>query len=90
MKNGLTDFLLELLIRLFSDTPWFFRVIRIIGSSVAVITGLPLLLANAGIDLPDAIDAISSQVVSVAAIVGTIISQLTVTSAGKVKEHLKD
>lgn len=90
MKNGLTDFLLELLIRLFSDTPWFFRVIRIIGSSVAVITGLPLLLANAGIDLPDAIDAISSQVVSIAAIVGTIVSQLTVTSAGKVKEHLKD
>lgn len=90
MKNGLTDFLLELLIRLFSDTPWFFKVIRVIGSSVAVITGLPLLLANAGIDLPDAIDAISSQVVSVAAIVGTIISQLTVTSAGKVKEHLKD
>lgn len=90
MKNGLTDFLLELLIRLFSDTPWFFRVIRITGSSVAVITGLPLLLANAGIDLPDAIDAISSQVVSIAAIVGTIVSQLTVTSAGKVKEHLKD
>jgi hypothetical protein len=90
MQNGLTDFLLELLIRLFSDTPWFFRVLRIIGSTVAVITGLPLLLANAGIDLPDAIDAISSQVVSIAAIVGTIVSQLTVTSAGKVKEHLKD
>jgi hypothetical protein len=90
MKNTLTDFMLELIIRLFSDTPWFFKVIRIIGSAVAVITGLPVLLSNAGIDLPDAIDAISSQVVAIAAIVGTIVSQLTVTTATKKHEHLKD
>ena len=90
MKNGLTDFLLELIIRLFSDTPWFFKVIRIIGSAVAVITGLPLLLANAGIDLPDAMDAISNQVVSIAAVVGTIVAQMTVTTDAKKKEHLKD
>jgi hypothetical protein len=90
MKNGLTDFLLELLIRLFSDTPWFFKVIRIIGTVVAVITGLPLLLANAGVDLPDAVDAIANQVVSIAAIVGTIVAQMTATSEAKKSEHLKD
>ena len=83
-------FVVELLLRLFGETPWFFKVIKIIGIIVAIITGIPVLLANAGVVLPEAINAIASQVVAIASIVASVVAQLTVTSSFKKKEHIKD
>jgi L-asparagine transporter-like permease len=83
-------FVVELLLRLFGETPWFFKVIRIIGIVVAIITGIPALLSNAGVELPESIDAIASQVVAIASIVATFVAQLTVTSSFKKKEHIND
>ena len=86
----MNEFFTELLIRLFGDTPWFFKVIKIIGIVVAIITGIPVLLSNAGVELPEAINAIASQVVAIASILAAFIAQLTVTSDFKKKEGLKD
>lgn len=83
-------FINELLLRLFSDKPWFFKVVQILSVVTALITGLPVWLAESGVVLPDAWQALSSQVVSVAAAVAAFIAQLTVTGEFKVKEGLKD
>lgn len=83
-------FVVELLLRLVGDTPWFFKVIKIIGIVVAIITGIPVLLSNAGVELPEAINAIASQVVAIASIVASFVAQLTVTSSFKKKEHIND
>ena len=90
MNTGLTDFVMELIIRLFSKTPWFFKVVRILGIAVGAITGLPVFLASIGISIPTAWDAVSSKVIAIAALVGTFIAQMTVTTDVKDKEKLKD
>lgn len=70
------NFAAETIERLFSKTPWYFRVIKIVGIIVAVITGLPSFLTEAGIVLPEAINAIANQTVAIAASVAVVISQL--------------
>lgn len=79
----LTNFFIELIKRFMAETPWFFRVIRTIGIVAAIITGIPALLEGAGVVLPDAIHAIASKVVSIAAIVSAFIAQLTATEKAK-------
>jgi hypothetical protein len=86
----MTQFLSELLLRLFGDTPWFFKVVRIISIVLALITGLPTLIESSGIVLPDAISILSSQIISVAALLSAFIAQLTVTSEFKKREGFKD
>jgi len=77
------NFLNELIIRLFSSKPWFFQVVQIISVATAVVTGLPEFLADSGIHLPAAWEAISSKAVSIAAMVAAFVSQLTVTDKTK-------
>jgi hypothetical protein len=86
----LLDFAIEAVIRFFSKTPWFFKVLQVITAIVAIITGLPELLYNAGVDLPDAWEAVSSKIISVAAMIGTIVAQFTTTIHVKEAEKLKD
>lgn len=86
----MNNFFLELLVRLFADTPWFFRVVRIISIIASLLTGIPALLQGAGITLPGPIDAVASDVVAIAALVAAFIAQLTVTAPVKKREDLKD
>ena len=83
-------FFAELFKRFFSEKPWFFKWVQGVSAAVAFITGLPTLLASSGIVLPEAWNAISSQIISVAAIVAAFIAQLTVTTKVKEDEHLRD
>ena len=71
-------FIVELIARLFSSTPWFMRVVRNVAIVLAVITGLPAFLASSGIDLPDSIDVIASKVVGIASVISAFIAQLAV------------
>ena len=84
------NFLIELIKRLGTQTPWFFTVLKTIAAITAIITGLPLLLANAGIDLPDSWDTLANKIVAVAATVAGIVAQLTTTTEDKKKEGIKD
>lgn len=79
-------FLAEVLKRFLGETPWFFKVVQIISVAVALILGLPQLLADAGVVLPPHIEEITSKVVFYAGLVAAFIAQLTVTP--EVKEKL--
>jgi hypothetical protein len=84
------DFVRELLIRLFGKTPWFFKVVQVLAVLTAIVTGLPSFLESAGLDLPDSWDSLSNKIVSIAALVGAFVSQLTVTTDVKKREDLPD
>lgn len=84
------EFLLELIKRLFAKTPGFFKVVQILSVITALITGLPLLLANAGIVLPEPLNALTSQAVAIAALVATFVAQLTATTAEKRAKGIGD
>lgn len=86
----MTDFIAELVKRLFSEKPWFFVWVQRIAAIVAIITGLPGFLEASGVTLPDAWNAISSQIVAVASVVAAFIAQLTVTTAVKEDKGLRD
>lgn len=86
----MTDFIVELLVRITSKTPWFFRVVQIISSVALLITGLPQLLEQAGVDIPEAWTGTFAQIVSIASIVSIFMAQLTTTAKVKQIEKLKD
>lgn len=84
------NFLVELVARLLGKTPAFFKTVQIITVVIAVITGLPTFLDQVGIDLPEAWDSVVLKIISVASLVGTFISQLTLTSGEKKVQGIKD
>ena len=86
----MSDYIVELLVRLFSKTPWFFKVVQIISSIALMITGLPQLLAQAGVEIPEAWTGTVSQVVSIASMVAIFLAQLTTTTQVKTVEKLRD
>ncbi|MFZ1786719.1 MAG: hypothetical protein WAT92_00345 [Saprospiraceae bacterium] len=84
------DFLAELILRFGSKSPSFFKIVQIIASILAVITGLPTALTALGLDLPDTWDSWIMKAVSAASIGALFIAKLTVTSEVKKKENIKD
>ncbi len=84
------EFVNELLIRFFADKPQFFKVVQLIGVMCAAITGLPLLFEAYGFILPEAIEKVASQTISVSSMVATFIAQFTVTSSVKKKKGIND
>ena len=77
--NNLT-FLQELIARWKAKSPTFFKVISTITAIAAFITGIPELLTEFGIVLPDFLQAISNKTIAIATLVGFIISKLTVAT----------
>jgi len=86
----MSDFIVELLVRLFSKTPWFFRVVQIISTVALLVSGIPQLLAQSGVTIPAAWTGTVSQVVSIASVVSIFLAQLTTTTKVKEVEKLKD
>jgi hypothetical protein len=74
-------FLKELIQRFFAKSPKFFKIIQVVSMASFVVTGLPALIAETGIILPENIIALQNKVVAVASIVSFIISKLTVVDA---------
>lgn len=89
MKN-INDFVLELIIRLVSGTPWFFTVLSYLAFALAIITTIPVAAATYGIDLPAWVDIFNNNLVMVSSWVAFIIARLPVTSAVKDREQLRD
>jgi hypothetical protein len=77
------NFLAELLLRLFGETPAFFKVVRLVGLITAGIGALPTFLEKAGYALPEAYNNIVFQAVAIAGAVTAFISQLTLTPEAK-------
>ena len=83
-------FVNELLIRLFSDKPHFFKIIQLIGVLAAMVTGIPALLLEYDFVLPEAFQVIANQTMAVASMVAAFVAQLTVTAKTKKKQGLED
>lgn len=73
-------FFAELVGRLFSKTPAFFKVIQVVSTIVAIVTGLPSIITSLGITLPSSITGLENTVVSIAGLVALFISSLPVAT----------
>ena len=69
------DFIKELIARLFSKNPIFFKIIQVISALVVIITGLPEFLTSIGITLPSNLLALENKTIAIASIVAMIIAQ---------------
>lgn len=81
-SNAAVKFLAELVNRLFSKTPTFFKVIQIVSGLTVLIAGLPGFLESLGIPLPAALTLLESKIVAISGIVSFFIASLPVTTAG--------
>lgn len=77
-------FLKELVQRLGQKMPAFFTVLAWISGIVTFITGLPEILTQLGITLPEAMQVIANKTIAIASSVGLFISLLTVKDATNV------
>lgn len=87
------DFFVELLLRLFSDKPWFFKVIQIVSAVIAVVLLGPSLvdaLTGAGVSLPQTWLDFVAKAVGVAGVVSIFIAQLTMKTKDKTNSGVKD
>ena len=72
------DYIKELFKRLFSKSPRFFVVLQYISIIAFVLTGLPGIIEEMGIELSDAMEVLQNKVVAVASAVSYFISRLAV------------
>jgi len=79
-SSAVIKYLAELVSRLFSKTPVFFKVIQVLSIVATVVTGLPAILESVGITLPSALTALESKVVAIAGLVSLFISSLPVVT----------
>lgn len=84
------QFLAELIVRIFGKTPKFFKTLQLITIVIAIITGLPTFLAEAGVELPEAWNNVVLKIISISSMVSSVIAQLTLTTDDKVIEGIKD
>lgn len=78
MNNPLLAWLSENLTRLFEKSPKFFLIWQWIAGFVAAISGLPLLLHELNIDLPDPFQALTDKTVAYCALAALFMSKLSV------------
>lgn len=79
------NFFIDLLGRLLSSNPTFFKYVQWISIAVAAITGLPDLLNTFGITLTGKWLMFENKTIAIAAVVATIIAQLPNKDVTQVK-----
>jgi hypothetical protein len=72
------DYIKEFFKRLTQKSPRFFVVIQYISVIAFVLTGLPAIVEELGIDLSDSLEALQNKIVAYASAVSYIISKLAV------------
>lgn len=78
MQPNVWNFLRELVLRFGAKNPVIFNIIAWAGAICTFLTGLPVLFAQLGIELPDAWQAIQSKFLAGVGIAMVIISNLPV------------
>jgi hypothetical protein len=77
MKNPLVDFIAEFVVRLFADTPKFFKIIQWISIVVGGISAGISYWQSLGKVLPEWLATVSNVNVLIGSIVAIVIAQLT-------------
>lgn len=78
--NPMITFLQELFMRLSAKSPKFFKVIQFVSGLAAAVTGLPGLLQELSVDIPDWAEILQNKSVAWASATSLFISMLTVQS----------
>ena len=78
--NPMITFLQELFMRLSAKSPKFFKVIQFVSGLSAAVTGLPGLLQELNVNLPDWAEVLQNKSVAWASATSLFISMLTVKS----------
>lgn len=87
------EFISQLIIRLFSNTPWFFKVVQILSALVAAILLLPEwyeAYQQGGFTLPEKWEDFMQNIIGYALVGQAFLAQLTVPTEVKKKKHIKD
>ena len=87
------EFITQLIIRLFSDKPWFFKVIQVITGLVAAMLLVPEWVTafnDGGFSLPEKWTDFIQQIVGYALIAQAALSQLPVKTETKVQNKIHD
>jgi hypothetical protein len=77
MKNPLVDFLAEFVVRLFADTPKFFKIVQWISIVVGGISAGITYWQSLGKVLPEWLVTVGNVNVIIGSVVAIVISQLT-------------
>lgn len=80
VTNPLLLFLQEFFKRLATKSPLFFRIIYYISAGAALVTGLPGLLQELNVDLPEWMDVIQNKIIAIASSTAFVIAKLTTQS----------
>lgn len=78
------QFIADLIRRLFAKTPWFFKVVQVIGLLATVIVKAPDLLSSFGLHIAIAQDPYKT-IIAAAGVVTAVVAQLTVADDSKLK-----
>jgi hypothetical protein len=87
------EFISQLIVRLFSKTPWFFKVIQILSGVVAALLLLPewyQAYQEGGFILPQHWEDYMQTIIGYALVAQAFLAQLTVPTDVKKKNHLND
>lgn len=92
-NNKLIEFLSQLIVRLFSKTPWFFKVVQILFGITALILLVPEWVKayeEGGFTLPETWSNAVKTIVGYALIAQTFLAQLAVPQDVKDENKIKD
>lgn len=78
MNNVFFKFLQETLARLFQKSPVFFKIWQMVFGASMALAGIPYLLKQFNLNLPEPFNTMSNKVIAFAAAVGWLMSRLTV------------
>jgi len=83
------SWLQELVARWKAESPTFFKVISTISFICVFVTGIPMLLTQFGVNVPEVISPTLQQIILVAGLVGGVISKLTVATPNATERILE-
>jgi hypothetical protein len=92
-NNKLIEFLSQLILRLFSKTPWFFKVIQALFGITALILLVPEWVTayeQGGFTLPETWSTAIKTIVGYALVAQTFLAQLAVPADVKKENNIKD
>lgn len=92
-NNKLIEFVAQILIRFFSKTPWFWKVVQAIAGLVALALLIPQWVTaynESGFELPDTWSETIQTIVGYTLIGQAFIAQLAVPAEVKKENNLKD
>lgn len=89
-NNPVWQFLKEIVVRLRSKSPLFFKILQYISLATTLIPGIPMFLTYIGVTLPDFLIVIQDKAIVIAGLVATFLTGLPVDKEPEVVVPVAD